>query len=168
MFFVSNISDDLLEFGKADRVFVNLATKGGSSQSTQTRFELVDRSLGLMFKHPFGVGVGNWQIKANEYNPNFLIPHKYPHNVLLELINEFGIISAFLFLLFIIYAFYFSYVNMKKYLNDKSSLYALLFYMSIFLFLNVMLSGSLNDSRLLFVTLCCVLINSPLIIKYEK
>ena len=168
IFFVTNISNNLSEFGKADRVFVNFASKGGSSQSTQTRFELVDRSLDLMFKYPFGVGVGNWQIKANEYNPNFLMPHKYPHNLLLELINEHGIIAACLFLLFIMYAFYFSYVNMKRYLNDKSSLYALLFYMSIFLFLNVMLSGSLNDSRLLFVTLCCVLINSPLIIKYEK
>jgi O-antigen ligase len=161
----TDLPNKIFNFGKMERVFLNIS---GSSQSTQTRFELVERSLDLMCKYPFGVGIGNWQFKANEFNSSFLIPHKYPHNLFLELINEHGLVVAFLFLFFLIYTLHLSYLKMRRYISDDSSVYSFLFYMSVYLVFNVMLSGSLNDSRLLFVTLCCILIRKPLLSRYEK
>ena len=165
LLFFTDLPKNLFNVGKIERVFLNIS---GSSQSTQTRFELVDRSIELMAKYPFGVGMGNWQYMANEYNTSFLIPHKYPHNLLLELINEHGIIVASLFVFLLIYSIYLGYLKMCRYSSEKSSIYNFLFYLSVYLFLNVMLSGSLNDSRLLFVTLCCIMIRKPLLGKYEK
>ncbi len=161
----TNLPKMIFSFGKIERVFLNIY---GSSQSTQTRFELVDRSIELMVKYPLGVGIGNWQFKANEHNTSFLIPHKYPHNLFLELINEHGFIVAFLFIFLLIYSFHLGYIKMYRYSSDKSSIYDFLFYLSVYLFFNVMLSGSLNDSRLLLVTLCCILIHKPLLSIYER
>jgi len=48
------------------------------------------------------------------------------------------------------------------------SLYPFLFYLWIFLLLNAMLSGSLDDSRLLFITSCSILVNSPLTLKKDE
>ena len=60
--------------------------------------------------------------------------------------------------------FFLSYTKMKNYSQDKSSLYPLLFYLSVFLFINSMLSGMLNDARLLFIVISFILIHQPLII----
>ena len=168
LFFISNISKDIAELGRTDRVFLNVAKRGGSSQSTQTRYELVDRSYDLMLNHPFGIGAGNWQIQANKHDPTHLMAHDYPHNLLLEIINEYGMLAGILLLLFIIHVSYIGFAKMMNNIKNSSSLYPFLFYLWIFLFLNAMLSGSLNDSRLLIVTACCILINRPLIIKENE
>ena len=167
IFFSTNLYKDISELGRTDRVFLNIAKRGGSSESTQTRYELAERSYDLMLKYPFGVGAGNWQFKANQYNPTHLMAHEYPHNLFFEIINEYGILVGILLFLFILHITYISFSKMNNYSNKKS-LYPLLFYLWIFLLLNAMLSGSLNDSRLLFITACCVLIINPLIIKEDE
>ena len=108
------------------------------------------------------------QIQANKYNPTHLMAHDYPHNLLLEIINEYGVLAGILLLLFIIHVSYIGFAKMMNNIKNGSSLYPFLFYLWIFLFLNAMLSGSLNDSRLLIVTACCILINTPLIIKENE
>ena len=163
--FGTNISYDISKLGRTDRVFLNVAKRGGSNQSTQTRYELVDRSYELMKKFPFGIGAGNWQLKANQLDSTHLMAHEYPHNLLFEIINEYGLLSGILLLILILHITYISFAKMINHYNFKSSLYPFLFYLWIFLVLNAMLSGSLNDSRLLFVTACCVLIVNPLILK---
>jgi len=50
-----------------------------------------------------------------------------------------------------------------KFQNDKTSLYPLLFYLLLFFFLNSLVSGMLNDSRLLFVIISFIIIPKPLI-----
>ena len=121
-----------------------------------------------MKKHPFGIGAGNWQLKANQLDPTHLMAHEYPHNLLFEIINEYGLLSGVLLLILILHITYISFAKMINYYNFRSSLYPFLFYLWIFLVLNAMLSGSLNDSRLLFVTACCILIVNPLILKDAK
>jgi len=168
VFVSTNISKDISELGRIDRVFLNVAKRGGSSQSTQTRYELAERSYDLMLNYPFGVGAGNWQLKANQYNPSHLMAHEYPHNLIFEIINEYGVLIGILLFLFILYVSYISFAKMKNQYNNKASLYPFLFYLWMFLLLNAMLSGSLNDSRLLFITACCILITNPLIIKEDE
>jgi len=163
IFLLFSLDDRISEVGNSDRVFMNFSKKGGSLQSTNTRKNLVIGSFVVLQTYPLGVGAGNWQLMANKIRPNHLMPLEYPHNLFLEIACEYGIHSLFVLLLLLIYVFYLSFNRMRKYINDKTSLYPLLFYLLLFLFLNSMISGMLNDSRLLFIVISFLLIHKPLI-----
>lgn len=163
VFFLFSLDDRISEVGNSDRVFMNFSKRGGSTQSTNTRKHLLIGSFILLQQYPLGVGAGNWQSMANKVRPNHLMPLEYPHNLLLEIACEYGIHSFVLLLLLLIYVFYLSFNKMKKNRKDKTSLYPLLFYLLLFLFLNSMVSGMLNDSRLLFIVISFILIQKPLV-----
>ena len=158
-----NISGSL-EF---DRVFMNFSKKGAIKQSTSTRKNLTIGSFILLQNYPFGVGAGNWQILSNEIRPNHMMPLEYPHNLLLEIACEYGIQSMFLFLFLLLFVLHLGYNKMIKFQNDKTSLYPLLFYLFLFFFLNSLVSGQLNDSRLLFIVISFIIIPKPLIVSSD-
>ena len=54
---------------------------------------------------------------------------------------------------------------MFLYVNHEHSFYPLLFYLQLYLVINSFFSGSLNDSRLLFVIMALSLIELPLTLK---
>ena len=116
-----------------------------------------------MQNYPLGVGAGNWQTVANKIRPNHLMPLEYPHNLFLEVACEYGLHSLIILIILFLYVFYLSYNKMQKYIKDKTSLYPLLFYLLLFLFFNSMVSGMLNDSRLLFIVISFIIIHKPLI-----
>jgi O-antigen ligase len=91
--------------------------------------------------------------------------HEYPHNLFLEIINEYGILTGILLLIFIIKISFTAFAKMINYNNKNNSLYPFLFFLWIFLLINSMISGSLNDSRLLFVVASCIMISKPLTFK---
>ncbi len=165
IFLSTNLSSELSNLGKFDRVFMNVSTKGGSLKSTSTRAKFVTSSLIMIKNYPLGVGSGNWQPISNELRPNNLTPDdlQYPHNIFLEVACEYGVISLILILLLFVYVFYLSYIKMKKYNKHKTSLYTALFYLLIFLSFNSLLSGMLNDSRLLFLVMSFIIVSKPLI-----
>jgi len=146
-----------------DRVFMNVSKKGGSKQSTSTRSNLAIGSFILLQNYPLGVGAGNWQTLSNEIRPTHMMPLEYPHNLLLEVACEYGIQTLLLLLLLLLFVLNLSYKKMIKFQNDKTSLYPLLFYLFLFFFLNSLVSGMLNDSRLLFVIISFIIIPKPLI-----
>ena len=146
-----------------DRVFMNVSKKGGSKQSTSTRTNLAIGSFILLQNYPLGVGAGNWQALSNEIRPTHMMPLEYPHNLLLEVACEYGIQTLLLLLLLLLFVLNLSYKKMIKFQNDKTSLYPLLFYLLLFFFLNSLVSGMLNDSRLLFVIISFIIIPKPLI-----
>lgn len=155
------------ELGRTDRVFLNVSKRGGSSESTQTRFELADRSYNLTKKYPFGIGAGNWQIKANKLDPTHLMAHEYPHNLIFEIFNEYGVIAGLIFILYILQITILGFAKMINNKKNRTSLYPFLFYLWVFLLLNAMLSGSLDDGRFLFIISCCFITNQNLILKNE-
>ncbi|MEE2954315.1 MAG: O-antigen ligase family protein [Bacteroidota bacterium] len=161
----TGLGKDLSNVGKFDRVFMNISKKGGSSQSLITRTDFAIGSFILLQNYPLGVGPGNWQIVSNKLRPTHLMSLEYPHNLLLEVACEYGIQTLILILLLLTHVFYLSYNKMLKYRAENSSLYPLLFYLFIFFILNSLVSGMLNDSRLLFVIISCILIHQPLITK---
>ena len=120
------------------------------------------RSLDLVTHYPLGVGLGNWQIYINKINPTHLLKHEYPHNLVLEIFTELGIFSGLLFLFLIIYILFYNYKKMYLYKGYDHSFYPLLFYLQLYLVINSFFSGSLNDSRLLFVIMALSLIELPL------
>ena len=52
---------------------------------------------------------------------------------------------------------------MIQYRRDKTSLYPLLFFLFLFLFFNCLVSGMLNDSRLLFIVISLIIAHRPFI-----
>ena len=163
----TDVPKKISELGRTDRVFLNVSKRGGSSESTQTRFELAERSYNLTKKYPFGIGAGNWQLKANKFDSTHLMAHEYPHNLIFEIFNEYGIIAGIIFLLYILHITLLGFAKMINSRKIKSSLYPFLFYLWLFLLLNAMLSGSLDDARLLFIISCCFLTNKSLILNNE-
>ena len=79
----------------------------------------------------------------------------YPHNLFLEIASEFGVITLFLFLL---YLFHSVYLSFKINLTSKLITGNMLFYTFAFLLLNSMISGDLSDARLLFVFIPLMLV----------
>jgi O-antigen ligase len=163
----SGLETEISKLGNSKRVFMNISKKGGSKQSTSTRTNLAIGSFLLLQNYPLGVGAGNWQVISNELNPTHLMPLEYPHNLVLEVACEYGIPTVLVLLLLFLYVFHLSYHKMIEYKNDKTSLYPLLFYLFIYLFLNSLVSGMLNDSRLLFIIISFIIIHKPLIIADE-
>ena len=165
IFYFSGLEKKISEIGKLDRVFMNISKKGASSKSTNARKSLVLNSFNILNSYPLGIGAGNWRKVANDLRPNHLTPDNldYPHNLFLETACEYGIQTLILLLLLFIYVFYLSYNKMIKYSGDKTSLYPLLFYLLIYFTLNSLVSGMLNDSRLLFLIISFIIIHKPLI-----
>ena len=159
----SGVEKQIAKLGNSKRVFMNISKKGGSKQSTSTRNNLAIGSFLLLQNYPLGVGAGNWQVITNKLSPTHLMPLEYPHNLVLEVACEYGIQTVLLLFLLFLYVFHLSYHKMIKYKNDKTSFYPLLFYLFLFFFFNSLVSGMLNDSRLLFVVISCIIIHKPLI-----
>ena len=159
----SGVEKQIAKLGNSKRVFMNISKKGGSKQSTSTRNNLAIGSFLLLQNYPLGVGAGNWQLITNKLSSTHLMPLEYPHNLVLEVACEYGIQTVLLLLLLFLYVFHLSYHKMIKYKNDKTSFYPLLFYLFLFFFFNSLVSGMLNDSRLLFVVISCIIIHKPLI-----
>ena len=150
-------SDDILVIGKRDR----LVTIDSTSKNVRIKF--AQRSLEVTSIYPFGVGIGNWQTYCNKTRPYHLLRHDYPHNIILEVFSELGILGGILLLTLMLKILYFTFVRMIKYSTSKSSLYPLLFYLQLYLIFSSLFSGSINDSRLLFVVFAISLINVPLV-----
>ena len=148
----------ILDIGKADR----LITRDSTSKNVRMKF--ANRSLELIALYPMGVGIGNWQEYCNKTQPYHLLRHEYPHNLILEVFAELGILGGVILLILIVKALYFTFFRMLKY-SHQNSIYELLFYLQVFLLINSMFSGSLNDSRLLLIVIAISLIPEPLVPK---
>ena len=164
---VTSIGKKVIKLGGGDRIVMNI-TRGGSVQSTGARIDFLDRSLAVLIEKPYGVGCGNWQAQANKNNSKYLMAHAYPHNLLFELTNEYGIFAGLIFLFLMCQSFYLSYQKMRIYKHNKSSFYSLLFYSLIFFFINSMVSGDLGDARMLFIIIAMIVICNPLIIQSDE
>jgi len=161
--FISGAGEKISEIGGFDRVFMNVSQKGGAKQSTGTRMDLALGSLILFQHYPLGVGAGNWKSTVNEIRPDHLIPLEYPHNLFLEVGNEYGVFVLVILIFTLLFIATMGYNKMLKY-RKHTTFYPVLFYLFIFFFLNSLVSGMINDSRILFVIMSMILINKPLII----
>ena len=144
-----------LNVGKTKR----LITK--DSRSKNARLVFIYRSFDLIKVYPLGVGLGNWQTYANKFDAKHLLKHQYPHNLILEIFVELGLVTGILFLIVLIKLIFFSYNRMQKYNSLQNTFFPLLFYLQFYLILNSFFSGSLVDSRLLFVIMAMILIYNP-------
>lgn len=112
------------------------------------RMEMFSLALKGFFHSPFfGVGIGGFSAFA--YGVDV---HSYPHNILLEIGSELGILGI-LSLLFLIGFCFFYLIFLRKMHKEKEKYFLITMILSlfIFMFLNSLVSGEINDVRLFFV-----------------
>ena len=135
--------------------------KGAGSQSTSrifnassgayARLDRVQRSIKLIFKAPFGVGIGNWAQESNKFSDLSHPDKEYAHNIFLELINESGFIVLLLFVILLISIVDSSFLLF--FFQGHYYFFRLIFILFFYLFINSLVSGDIVDNRLMFIML---------------
>ena len=135
--------------------------KGVGSQSTSrifntsigsyARIDRVKRSIKLISKSPFGVGIGNWAQESNKFSDLSHPDKEYAHNIFLELLNESGIVILLMFVVLLItildsslFLFFF---------HENYYFSRLIFILFAYFFINALVSGDIVDNRLMFIML---------------
>lgn len=125
---------------------MTLFVEDNHGSSAATRLEHYNHAIRLWSeKFLTGHGIGAWPLING-----FSDVRSYPHNIILEIMVEMGIIGLFLFCLFL----YFGIFYVKRNINS-SKIYLTFLMLFIFTFFNSLISGDLNDNRLL---LCIIFI----------
>jgi hypothetical protein len=135
--------------------------KGAGSQSTSrvfnassgayARVDRVKRSIKLIPKAPFGVGIGNWAQESNNFSDLSHPDKEYAHNIFLELINESGVVVLLLFVILLI-----TILDSSLFLlfyQENYYFLRLTFILFVYLFINSLVSGDIVDNRLMFIML---------------
>jgi hypothetical protein len=142
--FLSVISLGNIEVLTTVKRLVGMASGLGGSASI--RLEMYSESISIWMSNPvFGGGVGSWPLLTGRGDYKM-----YPHNMILEVLSEYGFVG---FLLFVCpFAYSFNLVLQKYKLGDHPWMLTIILIFSN-TFINAMLSGDIPDNRIVFVFL---------------
>lgn len=111
-----------------------------------TRSDLMALGVKIFSKHPLlGVGVDGFRFVSP--NP---ITYNFPHNIVLELGAEMGIIAVFSYVLIVFCSFHKSIRQLAIPLTADAPLVRTVFLLLIYVFLDSMISGNINDLRFMW------------------
>jgi O-antigen ligase len=130
-------------FSTIKRLALLFDTLGGSAS---IRLEMYGEAIDIWGQHPlFGAGIGGWPVLAGWGDQRM-----YPHNMILEVLSEFGILGFFLWSLPFIYALW----VFSKMANNRSNPWAVLALMLLAnSFIVSMVTGDITDNRVVFAFL---------------
>ncbi len=151
--FFTGVFDQLSQYKNVSRIFMNV--QEGGLRKSSGRSLLFESSFQEMTEYPLGVGSGNFIEYSNKSDFFKNKTLYYPHNLFFEIATEFGIITLLFFLVYLIQSIYLSF---KINILDRLKTGNMMFYTFAFLFLNSMVSGDLNDARLLFIFIPLMLV----------
>jgi O-antigen ligase len=116
------------------------------SQAMGTRNGLLWLGVKMFSEHPIlGVGIQGFRyLSPNPYTYN------YPHNLFLELGSEMGIVAAFAFLAIAVCAFREIIRQLRDPIARENPLVPTVFLLLIYVFLDAMVSGDINDLRFMW------------------
>lgn len=140
-------------------------TQGDASLAA--RRNLIKESFDLIEVHPFfGVGYGGFGITVENKDSR-----SYPHNILLEIFVETGIIGFIIFVYF--YLCFFSTYFRRLYLNNRNNIYVDLCLSLAFVFIQSLKSSSVIDVRLLIgltgiIIVCGMFSGKPIFISIQE
>lgn len=123
-----------------------LSSLAHPSGAMGTRDPLLRVGVQVFSHHPF-FGVGLQGYRAVSPNP---ITYNFPHNLFLELGAEMGLIAAFAFLALAFCSFRESLRQMRDPLLRRDPLVVTAFLLLIFVFVDAMQSGDINDLRFMW------------------
>lgn len=110
--------------------------------SAGTRLEYYLSALSLWMDSPIlGHGIGAWPVLYNLVDQRL-----YPHNFILEVLVELGLLGLFMILLVFLYALWNLYSNYYR----SMALKVIILMLFITSFINAMVSGDIPDNRILF------------------
>jgi len=115
-------------------------------QAMGTRNDLMALGVTMFSDHPFfGVGIQGFRFLS----PNPLT-YNYPHNLILELGSELGVLAAFSFVAIAACAFWEIWKQLQDPGQVRHSTVITVFLLLIFVFLDAMVSGDINDLRFMW------------------
>jgi O-antigen ligase len=115
-------------------------------QAMGTRSDLMALGVKMFSEHPFfGVGIQGFRFLS----PNPLT-YNYPHNLILELGSELGVLGAFSFLAIAVCAFREMWKQLRDPNLSRNSPVLTVFLLLLFVFLDAMVSGDINDLRFMW------------------
>ena len=124
------------------KVMLTQATSG-----TLTRLTMYTKAIEALRFYPLsGVGIGGFSMFA--YGTDSRL---YPHNIFLEIGAESGLLGFSLFLCLVGFCLFYLMSLRKKYNREKYFLTTTILALFIFMLLKSLVSGDINDNRLLFV-----------------
>ncbi len=130
---------------------------GGTDSSMTVRFELWEKSAGLIHAHPLGAGNGSFPKVVPVRNPDNGQLYRYPHNLILEIAIEHGMIPLAIFLSWSLVAFA---VLLRRvvFVGDLDGTVVLSWMCFSWIF--AQMSGNLAGSRILLLLLGLALVMS--------
>lgn len=135
-------------FVSSDRSFAWLA--GERDTSTAAREDLWSIASNYAGLNPFGTGWGGFNDLP--YVPSEIA---YPHNLFLEVYVEAGWLIGTLTLLFVVFSLW------RLMVRSTSPVDAVFFALAVFTVTNAMVSGDINDNRLMWVVLGAAWVMPP-------
>jgi O-antigen ligase len=111
-----------------------------------TRNDLMWLGVRMFSEHPF-LGVGAQGFRYLSPNP---LTYNYPHNLILELGSEMGIIAAMSFLALAFCAFRENVRQLRDPVLRRTPLVIPVLLLLIYVFLDAMVSGDINDMRFMW------------------
>jgi len=125
-----------------------LLTQGGGD-SFLARLDLYKSSLKAFYENPIiGLGIGGFSVYY------FGVDHRsYPHNMILEIGSELGILGLTSYFFLLVFCLAYLLNLRKKYIRKGKYYFFLIAILTvfIFMFLNTMASGDINDNRVFFM-----------------
>jgi O-antigen ligase len=126
--------------------FDYLSSLAQPHQAMGTRNDLMALGVKMFSEHPFfGVGIQGFRFLSP--NP---ITYNYPHNLILELGSELGLLAAVSFLAIAVCAFLEIWKQLRDPDQSSNSAVVTVFLLLIFVFLDAMVSGDINDLRFMW------------------
>ena len=126
--------------------FDYLSSLARPHQAMGTRNDLMALGVKMFSEHPFfGVGIQGFRFLSP--NP---ITYNYPHNLILELGSELGVLAAVSFLALAVCAFREIWKQLRDPEQQGNSPVITVFLLLIFVFLDAMVSGDINDLRFMW------------------
>ena len=126
--------------------FDYLSSLAHPPQAMGTRNDLMALGVKMFSEHPFfGVGIQGFRFLS----PNPLT-YNYPHNLILELGSELGLLAAVSFVAIAACAFWEIWKQLRDPGQASNSPVLTVFLLLIFVFLDAMVSGDINDLRFMW------------------
>lgn len=119
--------------------------RGEVDTSGGLRLDAYALSIDYIWRNPIGLGLGGFAQISNLWARDVKLV--YPHNIIVEVFLEGGWLAGIYTIVLLGFAVYKSYVLAKKHFTKES---IGLFLGIAFYLINAMVSGDLNDNRLLF------------------
>jgi O-antigen ligase len=160
IFFCKKLFRDALVMGGAgllalpfvfipDASYEYLSSLAHPPEAMGTRSGLMELGISLMGEHPL-LGVGIQGYRYHTPNP---VTYNFPHNIFLELGSEMGALAALIFLGILIYSFREIAKQLTNPATKHDPLVHTVFLLMIFVFLDSMVSGDINDLRFMWFVL---------------